>query len=392
MLEATWHMLVMLAPWLLIGAAIAGALHVLLPAGLLARQLKGSSGVVKAVALGVPLPLCSCGVIPAGIGLKRSGAEDGPALAFLISTPQTGVDSILVSGGLLGWPFALFKVAAAIVTGIGGGLLVQAFGGARRADAPPDPDEVVDRSWRGFLDHALQIIRSIWGWLVVGVLASAAITVLVPPSVFAAIGLSGPFAPLLVLIVALPLYVCAVASVPIAAGLVAAGMPVGAALVFLMAGPATNLATIGAIGKAFGRRTLGLYLAVLIGGSLGAAWLFEWLLPGQTLAGPTHMEHTAAWEIASAWVLLALIGWFAVDDLRRRLRPAPAASAVSIPVEGLTCNGCVRKLEGALRAVDGVDSVDVRLEPGEAAVTGTASRATIEAAIRAVGYRPGRSS
>lgn len=388
MLDATWHMLVMLAPWLLIGAAVAGALHVLLPAGFLARQLRGTGGVVKAVALGVPLPLCSCGVIPAGIGLKRDGAEDGPALAFLIATPQTGVDSILVSAGLLGWPFALFKVGAAVVTGVVGGLGVQAFDGSGAAAAAPAPQHEAARSTRAFFEHSLQIIHSIWGWLVIGIVGSAAITVLVPPEVFAAIGLSGPFAPLLVLLVALPLYVCAVASVPLAAGLVAAGMPVGAALVFLMAGPATNLATIGAIGKAFGRRALGIYLGVLIVGSLAAAWIFEWLLPGQSLMGPAHMEHTALWEVGSACILLALLVWFAASDVWRRVRPTPS-TAISIPVSGMTCGGCVRSLEGRLRAVPGVESVTVHLDPGEAAVTGTASRATIAAAIEAAGYQPG---
>lgn len=387
MIDATWHMLVMLAPWLLLGAAVAGVLHVVLPAGLLSRHLRGAAGVFKAVGVGVPLPLCSCGVIPAGLGLKQDGAEDGPAVAFLISTPQTGVDSVLVSAGLLGWPFALYKVGAAIVMGVVGGLGVLRFGGASVPYGTPGGARASGHGGvRGILGHGLQIIRSIWGWLVIGVLGSAAITVLLPPSVFAAVGLSGPWAPLLVLLVALPLYVCAVASVPLAAGLVAAGMPVSAALVFLMAGPATNLATMGAIGRAFGRRVLALYLGVLVGGSLVAAWLFEVLLPGQTLAGPAHMEHTALWEVASAWILLALIVFFAVDDVRRRLRPPPRNSVV-LPVDGMTCGGCVRGLEGALAAVAGVDAVTVQLSPGQAMISGTASESTLRAAIESAGYQ-----
>ena len=115
-LQATWSVLAELAPWLLFGALLAALLHVLLPRNLIRRQLSGYGGAVKAVVLGVPLPLCSCGVIPAGIGLKRTGASNGSAMGFLISTPQTGVDSILVSATFLGWPFALFKVAAAAVT------------------------------------------------------------------------------------------------------------------------------------------------------------------------------------------------------------------------------------------------------------------------------------
>ena len=125
MIQAMWEVLLSLAPWMLLGMAIAGILHVALPRGFVRRHLGGRGGVAKAVALGVPLPLCSCGVIPAGLGLKRDGASDGAAVGFLISTPQTGVDSILVSASFLGWPFALFKVLAATITGlfliVGGG-------------------------------------------------------------------------------------------------------------------------------------------------------------------------------------------------------------------------------------------------------------------------------
>ena len=126
MAAAIWSILLALAPWLLIGAAISGLLHVVLPRDLVRRQLSGPSGVVKAVLLGVPLPLCSCGVIPTGLGLKKDGADDGSAIAFMVSTPQTGVDSILVAASFLGWPFALFKVGAAAVTGLAAGWATQA--------------------------------------------------------------------------------------------------------------------------------------------------------------------------------------------------------------------------------------------------------------------------
>ena len=110
-----------LSPWLLLGMFLAGLMHVLLPAGFASRNLHGFWGVIKSVAIGVPLPLCSCGVIPAGIGLKKDGASDGSAVAFLISTPQTGVDSVLVSASFFGLPFAIFKVVAAAVMGVLGG-------------------------------------------------------------------------------------------------------------------------------------------------------------------------------------------------------------------------------------------------------------------------------
>ena len=175
---AMWQVLLELAPWLLLGAAIGGMLHVALPASFLRRQLSGRSGVLKAVGLGVPLPLCSCGVIPVGLQLKKSGASDGAVVAFLISTPQTGADSILVSASMLGWPFAIFKLVSAAVTGIVGGWLTDAS--AKSATAPLPMVDLQEplpgNRLAALVSHGLELLHSIWGWLVFGVLVSAAIT------------------------------------------------------------------------------------------------------------------------------------------------------------------------------------------------------------------------
>ena len=121
--DAIWSISQSLAPWLFLGTAVTGLLHIFLPPNFLKKHLTGQRSVIKAVTFGVPMPLCSCGVIPAGLGLKKEGASDGAAIGFLISTPQTGVDSIMVSASFLGWPFAVFKVLSAFVTGwIGGSL------------------------------------------------------------------------------------------------------------------------------------------------------------------------------------------------------------------------------------------------------------------------------
>jgi len=167
-----------LAPFLLLGMVVAGVLHVALPDRFVHRQLRGRFGVVKAVLLGVPLPLCSCGVIPTALGLRRDGASRGATVGFLISTPQTGVDSILVSASFLGWPFAIFKVGAAALTGVVGGFLADATRGGRDPDAAPEPApaESTRRGLRSVVAHALEILRSIWHWVVVGILASALIT------------------------------------------------------------------------------------------------------------------------------------------------------------------------------------------------------------------------
>jgi uncharacterized membrane protein YraQ (UPF0718 family)/copper chaperone CopZ len=394
-IQAMWNVMLSLAPWMLLGMAFAGLLHVVLPRGFVRRQLGGWGGVPKSVALGVPLPLCSCGVIPAGLGLRRDGASDGAAVGFLISTPQTGVDSILVSSAFLGWPFAIFKVLSAAVTGVVGGYLTDVVGGSARSEEMTGSAEATKqrRGLRAAVDHALEILRSIWHWIVFGVVVSALIEVLVPEGFFTGLAGFGAVVPVLAaLAISLPLYVCSTASVPIAAALVAGGMPPGAALVFLMAGPATNVATIGAIYRALGRRPLAVYLVTIISGSLAAAFAFDFLL-STAATSVTHVHGEESWwAVAGTVVLLALLAWFAVDDLRgfvaRRFARRPAdAPQIEIGVSGMTCGGCVSKLEGALRKEKGVTSVEVTLDPGRAIISGSIDRRRLRQLIEQLGFK-----
>jgi uncharacterized membrane protein YraQ (UPF0718 family)/copper chaperone CopZ len=387
MLDAIWQVWLQLAPWLLLGAAAAGLLHVSLPRDFARRQFRGLGGVAKAVALGVPLPLCSCGVIPAGLGLKKDGASDGAAVGFLISTPQTGVDSLLVSASFLGWPFTIFKCVSALVMGLAGGAATEALhtdSNARLGEAS------APQSTAGFFEHMIDVIRPIWKWIMFGVIASAAITVWIPPGVIAGwSNLHPALTGLAALAIALPLYVCATASVPIAAALIAQGMPTGAALVFLMAGPATNIATIGAVKRAFGGRVLAVYLATVVIGSVGLAYVYDAFIPFEALRSMTHEHAHPWWAWASALVLAGLFVYFVLDDLRSawlRRTPSAGPAVVTLEVEGLTCNNCVRKLERALRDADGVTSVRVTLDPSRATVEGSAHPADLEAVVRATGY------
>ncbi len=380
-----WSVMIALAPWLLLGAVIAGVLQVLVPDAWLGRALAGRAGVFKAVAFGVPLPLCSCGVIPAGVSLKQRGASDGAALGFMISTPQTGVDSILVSAGMLGWPFALFKVGAAALLGIVGGLASSTEASPPRRAA----QEGHGHSWRAGAEHSLEVIRSVWGWLAFGVIISAALGAFIPTDKLAAVAeAAGPWSLVAVLLLSVPLYVCATASVPIAAALVAGGFPPGAALVFLMAGPATNVATIGAVARTFGRKSLVIYLTTIIVGSVALGWAFDSVL-ASAASMPMHDHSQANWlETASAIVLTAMLVWFAIDDLRARFRkPAPEGAAMrEYTVEGMTCQGCVRKLERSLDG-GGIAGYEVSLDAGLLRVASEVPPARVEALVNEAGYR-----
>jgi uncharacterized membrane protein YraQ (UPF0718 family)/copper chaperone CopZ len=397
--QSAWQVTLELAPWLLLGTVVATVLHLVIPPGLIHRRLRGPGGVLAAVALGVPLPLCSCGVIPAGIGLRRDGASRGAAVGFLISTPQTGVDSVLVSASFLGWPFAFFKLAVAGITGVLGGWLTDLVEPEAQV-APTELQQEVarSRSLSDGLAHGVDILRSIWRWLVIGVLISAAITTFVPNEVFARIADSGALASgLVALVISLPLYVCATASVPIAAALVASGLPAGAALVFLLAGPATNVATVGAIHRTFGRRTLAVYLGTLIVGSLAGGLLFDRVLEG-TATMAMH-DHGSASPIAllSTFVLLTLIGWFAAQELRafagslgssQTGTDAGREETHELAVTGINCQNCVRKIETRLKHVDGIRDVTVEIDSGTVRYVGSADEGGVAAVLAEIGYQP----
>ena len=343
----TWYILLELSPWLLFGVLLAGILHGLLPSGFIRRHLGGSrlSSVFKAVAVGVPMPLCSCGVIPTAIGLRKDGASKGAATGFLISTPQTGVDSILVSATFLGWPFAIFKVISALLSGLVGGLVVNYFENGKKcknksatavstvnctdnhAQSPTanlavahvhPPLRIYSKIKEALSFGIIQLLGDIYKWLIVGILAAALISAFIPAGRLQSVTWTqGLLGMVVMLLISLPMYVCATASVPLAAALVAAGMSPGSALVLLMAGPTTNVATMGAILRSFGKSVLAIYLATVIGMSISLALLFNWLLMDIPSA-KEHMHSIPPWlKVISAIGLLVLVAYFAGLDIYR---------------------------------------------------------------------------
>jgi uncharacterized membrane protein YraQ (UPF0718 family)/copper chaperone CopZ len=393
-----WRILLELSPPLLAGLFLAGLLHVFLPAGFIHRVLSkpGFHSTLKAVLVGVPMPLCSCGVVPTALGLKREGASNGAVTGFLISTPSTGVDSILVSAAFLGWPFAIFKVFAAFITGIIGGVLADTVQPEPQRPANPVVEEGENASpvnLREVLRYAIvELYGAIDQWIIVGVLVAAAITALLPADFFQDIawaqGLAGM---LLMLAVAIPLYVCTTGSVPIAAAFIAAGMPLGTALVFLMAGPATNIATIGALYRTLGARLLGVYLGTVIIMSIVFGMGFGFILSDAAVQ-PVH-EHGTDWlGIVSAIGVLALSGYLNIKRYREK-RNNPFRQykefdmGLTLKVEGMSCQHCVATVKKSLEDIDGVDSALPDLDSGDVIVTGdNLDEEKLAAAVRQAGY------
>ncbi len=409
-LKEIWIILTALAPWLFFGAGLAGLLKIFLPPGFISKHLGASSltNIVKTTLLGIPLPLCSCGVLPAATGLKKDGASNGASLGFLISTPQTGLDSILVTASFLGWPLALFKVIAALITGMAGGFLTH-----YTEPRPPlisDPAQVKsDRGenknpdkksrWQIFFDYSINdLIGSIYKYLTLGILLAALISSLFPAEALSRLpALQGIWGMLVMLALAIPLYICTTGSVPIAASLISAGLPIGSALVFLMAGPATNAATLAAVYRTFGRRITAIYLGTVILGSIAFGLLFQsFFSPALTNALIPHHEHVPAYRVIfnsffaillsgliARWAGLDFISWF-----RRLGRPVPRKEEELIfQISGMTCNNCVSHVRHALENLPNIRSADIRLETGLAHVKGQKlDRSIIIRVIKAAGY------
>jgi uncharacterized membrane protein YraQ (UPF0718 family)/copper chaperone CopZ len=385
-LHNLWLVLLELSPSLLLGLLIAGLIHVYVPPAAIHKRLSRPdlASTVRASVLGVPLPLCSCGVIPTALGLRKAGASPGATTSFMISTPQTGVDSVLVSAAFLGWPFAIFKLVAAFVTGVLGGVLVNRFIPAPTADtepAAPLPLEGAgsDRGLLGALRYAVfDLLAAIDLWLVGGIIAAALITTLVPSDFFADQAWSqGLLGMLVVLVISLPLYVCTTASVPIAASLIAAGMPAGSALVFLMAGPATNVVTIGAVYRTLGATVLGLYLGTVVVMSLGFGLLFDSVLQATPVLSAEHHHEGGLLGASSAVILLgllALLAWRRWRDARGAATAGvdtpESAESVVLDVEGMSCQHCVGSVKRTLEAMESVDVAAPDLSSGRVVVTG----------------------
>jgi len=354
-LDACWDILVDSSIWMLLGFFMAGLLRAFVPSDLVARHLgqKRSGNVFKAALFGIPLPLCSCGVVPAAAGLRSQGASKGATASFLISTPETGVDSIAVSWALLDPLMTVLRPLSAFVTAMATGLFIDAAdrqtdpppvpalkpldtpgacgGGACSCAAPQNENTVTRSSLFGrFLDGQRFAFDDLMGdiapWFGLGILLAAGITIFLPDDLGTMLPGGGLAAMLAMLIVSLPMYVCATASTPIAAALALKGFSPGALLVFLLAGPATNAATVVMVGRLLGKRSAIIYVGSIIVATLACAVaadaLYLWL--GLKVHGWLDNARSDEGGIIAVMAALAMLAVLLRSSLRmadRRLRP-----------------------------------------------------------------------
>ena len=422
-----WYLLLEMAPWLLLGLIFAGLLKVYFPQKHIDKYLGKSDfkSSLNASLLGIPMPLCSCGVIPTGISFYKNGASKGATNSFLISTPQTGVDSIFATYSMLGWPFALLRPIVAFFTGVVGGILTNVFvkekpvapvspfanfsidtGSVKNeevcADNSCDCSEPKAEDTRHSLirsaDYAfIELLQDIAKWLILGFLVAALISVVLPDDFFSSFKGLGFLEILVILAASVPIYICATGSIPIAAVLLLKGVSPGAALVFLMAGPATNVATMTVLGKTMGRKSLVIYLSTIIIGAIFFGMLTNWLIPADWILskvmhihgdGSEH-EMLPEWlQLTSAFILLfSMIGGYFFQKYLKKLR-IQKIEGITVKVEGMTCSHCEANVKRNLEAIHGIANVVADNGSNTVKISGTKiSLQKVKETVNGLGYK-----
>ena len=387
-----------MGPYLLLGFFIAGLLHVFVPKGFYSKYLSKDNkfAVLYAALLGVPLPLCSCGVIPTAVGLRNEKASKGAVASFLIATPQTGIDSILATFSLMGLGFAIIRPVAALITGVCGGLLVSRF-------VKEDDDEVAvaatcsnetgSRLWRVLRYAYFEMMQDIGGRLLIGLIVAALIQVAVPDEFFLTFGKQPLLQMLVILAVAVPMYICSTGSIPVAAALVMKGLSPGAAFVMLMAGPAVNLASILVVRKTMGQRFTLIYLLTIVCFSI----LFGLLVNALGIGIPSMAAGDACctdevvlpsvFKLVCASILTILLLFALIMKLFERFnRKAADPDTTVYTVEDMHCSHCEAAVVRAVESVPGVESAKASASANKLTVKGSASEKAIRAAVEKTGY------
>jgi uncharacterized membrane protein YraQ (UPF0718 family)/copper chaperone CopZ len=419
-----------MAPWLLFGLVFAGLLKVYFPQEHIDKYLgkPNFKSAVNASLLGVPLPLCSCGVIPTGISFYKNGASKGATNSFLISTPQTGVDSIFATYAMLGWPFAIIRPIVAFCTGIFGGVLTNWLiketpkpspvtvnpmftglkldlksAGKKAADCDDDscgchtPPKKEAHSLIRAADYAfIELLQDIAKWLILGFLVATLISVVLPDGFFTMFKGYGFLEILIVLAASVPMYICATGSIPIAAVLLMKGVSPGAALVFMMAGPATNVATITVLGKVMGKKSLLIYLGSIIGGAIFFGLLTNWLIPADFIMSKMNHTHDEGMdhEMLPAWIgitsslilIVSIISGYFIERIKKQ-KKMTKETFQTIKVEGMTCSHCEASINRNLSKLDGMEEVIADKNSSQVKIRGSKINLTeIEHVITDLGY------
>ncbi len=391
-----WQFYTEVAFYLVLGFLIAGVLHFFFPEKIVREQLgKGNIwSVLKATIFGIPVPICSCGVIPVAQGMRRSGASKGASLSFMITTPQNGADSFLISYSLLGPIFAVARIVASFFTGVITGVLTN-FLVKDDQEIETSKQTCNVENKRNLLSFFAYIQNELFGSiansLVVGLVLAGLISWLVPPNFFQEYLSDNFLSMLIMVVVGIPLYVCSASSTPIAASLVFKGISPGAALVFLLTGPATNMVTISSVLKSYGKKALLIYLGSIAVVSIIFGYLLNLLLVDVSFVKiAAHHKGLTSWLVYLGIIALSLM--FAIHygkKLQEKFhKDKNSSDKMKLYISNMKCEHCKSGVLQALENVSGISDIQVDLRSKTASFTcsGNSHQEKVRKAITDAGF------
>ena len=313
--------------YILLGLLIAGVLKQLISDDFISKHLgkNKTSSVIKATILGIPMPVCSCSVIPLAKALQKEGANKGAVQSFLISTPITGADSIAATYSFFGWIFTIYRVLTSVIIAIVTGILQNKFDDKDIVIKEEKPTcgscccssskkELKKFSLKSSFSYAyVTLFKDIYKSLFIGLFLGALFTTFVPKELIQPLFEYKILTYFAVLIIAMPLYVCATASLPIAAAFLLSGMSSGAAFIFLSAGPATNSVTMGVVASMFGKKSLFIYIGTISILSIVFGYIFDTFFTNLKVSDLiTHGEHFGIIDYFSTTIMFLLIAYYLI--------------------------------------------------------------------------------
>lgn len=407
-----------MSPYLLMGFLLAGIMKAFVPTIIYKKYLskKNLKSVLNATLIGIPLPLCSCGVLPTAMGLYKQGASKGATTAFLIATPQTGIDSIIATYSLMGLPFAIIRPIAALFTSIFGGVLVNKLDKDKTEIINTDYENTTNKKKTTLKNKIIttfkfayiEMMQDIGKWLMIGLLIAGAITVFVPESFFALFSDNSLLSILFVLIFSIPMYLCATGSIPIAVALMLKGLSPGTALVMLMAGPAINFASILVLNKIIGKKSLIIYLSSILFGSIAFALFIDYVLPQEWFTSNLNeireccSTSTPIFNIVCSIILfILLINAFILKYFVKHkcncndshckchsdINSSTSTINKTIIIEGMKCNHCKANAEKAILSVKGVSNVTIDIVSGSTTIFGDFDINEIIISVEELGFK-----
>ena len=403
-----WKLCLEMAPFLMLGMFVSGIISIFVDSRFILKHIGSNnfSSILKSTVMGIPIPLCSCGVIPVAATLREAGASKGSTVSFLVSTPQTGIDSIFLTYGMLGPVFAIFRPLAAFISGLFSGMVINHLDDdvhhhlENSDNMTSEKKSFIDKVRSGIKYGFLTLPADIVVPLSQGLIIATLIAMFIPPDLIAGYFSSSLYVLyFLMLAVSLPLYVCATASIPIAVVLMSKGIPAGAVFVFLMAGPATNASSIAVIKNILGTRTLYQYLtlisltAIVFGAILDS--FFNIILPGMDNITHVHGDDGLYSIFLTIIFLLILANSYRYsikgsnqgDTEIKDSIDQSVDNKTSFEVGGMTCSHCKESVENAVKSCSGVQSVSVDLLTGLVQVGGSGfDDRAIQDKIKSIGF------